>query len=172
MKRRYSIICTFLLIGMALTTLLGAAEASLEPNHKPVLEIVHPAHAAEVSDLVEIRIGAVDADGNEDIENVFVKIDDGDWQHATYVGEEHDHSWWQLGWNTTSVENGWHDIYARATDGTEHSEDHVIEVKVQNEIHENHPPRVEITSPEMDANVNDPEFSRACAEELLKSLGV
>jgi predicted transcriptional regulator/major membrane immunogen (membrane-anchored lipoprotein)/sulfur transfer protein SufE len=116
-------------------------------NNPPHVEIMEPDNGETVSGVIEIWLRAWDLDGREDVEAVFVKIDEGSWHEATFSGYDGDYSWWVFEWDTTEVEDGEHHIYARAWDGEEYSDMDVIFVIVDNE-HENHPPHVEIVEPE------------------------
>ena len=116
------------------------------PNHAPGAEIVEMHPGDTVSGVVNVWIKATDPDGIEDIENVFVRIDDGDWHNATFHRNGEGHSLWVYEWNTITVENGWHHIHAIAFDGEDEGELHGMGVQVHNEP-ENHPPRAEIAEP-------------------------
>jgi predicted transcriptional regulator len=115
-------------------------------NHVPGIEIVEPEHGDTVSGTIVIWMVAWDEDGLDDIEDVWVFIDDGSPRAATYNHTDHEGQWWYYEWNTEEVEDGWHDITAMVCDGEDDGYD-VIEVYVDN-IHENHPPRIEIMEPE------------------------
>ncbi len=117
-----------------------------EGNHVPGVKIHEPKHGETVWGLVTVWVCAWDADGNEQIEDVWVRIDQGDWQNATFVKVDGECSWWTYEWDTTQVEDGWHAIYAHAWDGTDESDVDVIEVFVDN-VKENHPPNVGFFSP-------------------------
>jgi hypothetical protein len=120
---------------------------NVEDNHPPHIEIMQPENSEIVSGVIEIWLRAWDPDGREDVEKVFVKIDDGSWHEATFVEYEGDYSWWVIEWDTTTVENGEHHIYAKAWDGEAHSGMYVIYVIVDNG-EENHHPGIEIVEPE------------------------
>ena len=74
-------------------------------NHPPHVEIMTPLDGEIISGVVNITIRAWDADGREDVEAVFVKIDDGGWHHAIFVEYEGEYSWWYFLWDTTSVDD-------------------------------------------------------------------
>jgi major membrane immunogen (membrane-anchored lipoprotein) len=116
------------------------------PNNPPHAEIREPSDGDTVSGVVHIWIRAWDDDGKEDVEAVLVKIDAGAWHEATFEKYEGEYSWWVFEWDTTSVANGWHAIYAKAWDGENHSAEDMIEVFVENPP-ENNPPGIEITHP-------------------------
>jgi predicted transcriptional regulator len=101
-------------------------------NSPPVVEIVYPEHGDVVSGTIEIVLHAWDPDGVMDVEMVYVKIDGGAWEEATFIEYEGDYSIWVYEWDTTTVEDGEHHIHAKAWDGQDHSEEEVIMVMVEN----------------------------------------
>jgi predicted transcriptional regulator len=115
-------------------------------NHAPQIEIVEPGHGDTVSGVVVIWMVAWDPDGNDEIENVWVRIDGGDLLEATFDMEDGEGQWWYFEWDTTEVDNGWHDITAVVFDGIDDGHD-IIEVHVFNG-EENHAPGIEIVEPE------------------------
>ncbi len=123
-----------------------------EENHAPGIEIVEPEHGATVSGTVAIWMVAWDPDGNDQIENGWVRIDSGDLRNATYDHTDAEGQWWYYEWDTTEVDDGWHDITAITYDGIDDASD-VIEVFVEN-TPENNPPGIEITEPEHGATVS------------------
>ena len=154
MRRTVITIFMVAMLALAFGQFIIPASSAREDNHIPAAEIVDPIHGANVSGMIEIRIGARDLDGNDDIESVQVRIDEREWGNADYIEENHDHTWWQHAWNTAEFENGVHHISTRAYDGKNHSEVHMIGVHVFNEPPENQAPRVEITEPAMDETVS------------------
>jgi predicted transcriptional regulator len=115
-------------------------------NHPPGVEITEPDNAETVSGTIMVWICAWDLDGNDQIENVWVRIDWGDLRNATHNHTDDECSWWYYEWNTTEVEDGWHVITAIAFDGQDDADD-TIEVYVDNEP-ENSPPGIRIDEPE------------------------
>ncbi|HEC82824.1 MAG TPA: hypothetical protein ENI53_02950, partial [Thermoplasmatales archaeon] len=109
------------------------------PNNPPSIEITEPAEGSVVAEEINIKGKAWDIDGNESIVKVEIRIDDGEWIVADGTNS------WNYSWNTNSVENGIHKIYARAYDGIQYSKIVSINVTVTNII--NHPPEIEITEP-------------------------
>lgn len=103
-----------------------SASIAVRANNKPVVKITSPANGVTVNSTVTIRGTAEDDDGNEDIESVWVRFDDGIW-HRT-VGAEN----WLLNWDTTLAGNGLHLISAKANDSMEESEIVSIQVTVDN----------------------------------------
>ncbi|HEC76023.1 MAG TPA: hypothetical protein ENI33_02045 [Thermoplasmatales archaeon] len=114
------------------------------PNHPPSLVITYPSVEANVSGVITIHGKASDEDGNETLQKVEVKIDNGGWIVATGTTS------WEYEWNTTQVGNGNHTIYARAYDGKGYSSIVSINVNVFN----NHKPFIEIIEPENRSIVN------------------
>jgi hypothetical protein len=100
-------------------------------NHAPGVEIVEPAHGEEVSGVVRILICAWDEDGFDDIEQVWIRIDDGSLREAIFFEVEGECSWWIYEWDSTEVDNGWHSITAIVFDGEDDGHD-TIEVYVNN----------------------------------------
>jgi len=114
-------------------------------NSPPGIEIVEPKHEETVSGVIVIWMIAWDPDGNDQIENVWIRIDGGELRNATYNHTTGEGQWWYYEWDTTEVEDGWHSIRATVFDGIDDGHD-VIEVKVEN-VQENNPPGVEIVEP-------------------------
>lgn len=108
-------------------------------NHPPNIEIIYPPNNVNVSNLITILGRAWDIDGDE-IRKVEIKIDDGEWILAN--GKNN----WKYAWNTTTVENGIHKIYARCYDGKNYSEVISVKVNVNNPIF-NTPPHIQIIYP-------------------------
>jgi len=128
-------------------------EVDNEPdNHPPHIQIIKPEHGDTVSGTIEILMCAWDEDGNDDIEQVWVRIDEGDLREATFLHSNDECSWWNYEWDTTEVDDGWHSIRAVVWDGEDDGH-HVIEVYVDNHP-ENHPPQIEITEPDGGATVS------------------
>jgi predicted transcriptional regulator len=100
-------------------------------NSPPGIEIVEPAHGSNVSGTVTIWMVAWDPDGNDQITDVWVRIDGGELLEATYDHTDAEGQWWYYEWDTTEVANGWHDITAIAYDGIDDGHD-IIEVYVEN----------------------------------------
>ncbi len=75
--------------------------------------------------------GTVDITGTSSvnsgaIEKVEVKFDDGDWEEATGTTD------WSFSWDTSTVDDGEHTIYAWAYDGEEYSSQDTVAVVVDN----------------------------------------
>jgi hypothetical protein len=96
-------------------------------NIKPVCYFKEPGEDAKVSGICKIIIEASDFDGM--VEKVQIKIDNKEWLDLKTAN-----GYWKYLWNTTTVENGIHTIYARCFDGVEWSEIVSVEVLVENKI--------------------------------------
>jgi len=125
---------------------------NIPENHSPGIKIMEPDHGQTVSGVVAIWMCAWDPDGNDQIQAVWVKIDNGELRNATHDGTDNECSWWFYEWDTTEVEDGWHLITAIAYDGFDDAHDS-IEVYVDN-IPENSPPGIVIVEPEDGATVS------------------
>ena len=101
------------------------------------MAITSPSDGAAISGTVTIQGTASD---DVSVEKVEIRIDTGSWQEATGTAS------WSYSWDTTTVANGNHTIYARAYDGTDYSSIDSITVNVNN-IPPNHKPTVEIIFP-------------------------
>jgi len=102
--------------------------AHFSVNHPPNVEIVYPADLDNVSGILVILGKASDPDGNETLERVEVRIDNGSWQNAT--GTES----WNFSWDTTLSFNGNHTLWAIAYDGMNYSNISRINVTVCNNM--------------------------------------
>jgi hypothetical protein len=72
-------------------------------NSPPGVEIIEPGHGETVSGTVTIWICAWDPDGNDQIQNVWVRFDNGVRHNATYNHTDVECSWWYFEWDTTTV---------------------------------------------------------------------
>jgi len=106
-------------------------------NQKPTVSINTPSNNSEVSgDVAVMGIASDDIS----VEKVEIKIDDGNWIQTTGTTS------WSYSWDTTTVNNGSHTIYARSYDGTDYSSIVSVTVIVNN-IPPNHKPTVGIIFP-------------------------
>ncbi|MCK4614319.1 MAG: SBBP repeat-containing protein [Thermoplasmata archaeon] len=117
-------------------------------NIPPIININSPPNNSEVSGNITINGSAMDENGNVTIENVEISIDGGDWEIVNGT------STWDYEWNTTTVENGEHNLRFRAYDGELYSDIEQLILDVQND-QENHPPDVTINSPDNNDEVSD-----------------
>jgi len=116
-------------------------------NTAPWVEIVEPKQGSTVCGVVLIKGHAGDHDLGDRVEKVEVRIDMGDWQHATDVSDLGNWATWTLLWDATHAERGWHHVYARSFDGEAYSKIAVLEVFVSCEGEGNHRPEVRIDGP-------------------------
>ncbi|MCD6331085.1 MAG: hypothetical protein J7L80_02670, partial [Thermoplasmata archaeon] len=113
---------------------------AITPNHPPNVEITFPLNGTVVSGIITIQGKAWDEDGNDTLQKVEIRIDEGEWKEAEGITA------WSYSWDTTKVANGMHTIEARAYDGIDYSNIAKITINVENV--ENNPPQIEITEPE------------------------
>ena len=106
-------------------------------NQKPTITISSPNNGAVVDGIITITGVASDPDGT--IQKVEVKIDDGGWNIVTGTTS------WSYNWDTTTVGNGNHIIYARSYDGKDYSD--VLSITVTVSTPPNQPPTVRINYP-------------------------
>ncbi len=121
-------------------------------DEPPVVVILHPEDGATVSGTVNVTGNAWDVDGS--VVSVKVRIDlDG----AIYSAEDAsgNGTWWSwsLAWDSTTVPNGEHTIFAKAIDDKEQVGWASIHVIVHNEGG-NIPPWIEFTSPPQGSTVS------------------
>ncbi|MEA2054493.1 MAG: Ig-like domain-containing protein [Candidatus Thermoplasmatota archaeon] len=105
-------------------------------NYPPNVEITSPIEGANLSGVAIVQGTASDENGNETVQKVEIKIDNGSWCNATGTIT------WNFSWDTTTVDDGEHTIYARAYDGMNYSGIEEINVTVNN----NRPPSMPIIS--------------------------
>lgn len=84
-------------------------------NDLPAVAIINPIASEIISGTYSINGTATDPDGDSTIEKVQIKIDNGTWIDVSGTNS------WSFIWNTTSVSDGPHTIYARAFDGKNYS---------------------------------------------------
>ncbi|MCK4758270.1 MAG: hypothetical protein KAS67_07450, partial [Thermoplasmata archaeon] len=109
-------------------------------NNAPSCTIFNPAAGSMVSGAVTVSGTASDSDGNEELVQVEVRIDDGTWNTATGT------TTWSYDLSTFTLTNGQHVIYARAYDGALYSDLVDVTIIVAN-AGGNQAPTVSITSP-------------------------
>lgn len=91
----------------------------------PRCNITSPASDENVEGVVTIQGTAYDPDMWGTVMNVEVRIDDGDWRHATGTND------WSYEWNALNASAGKHVIHARAFDGFSYSESDWIIVWIE-----------------------------------------
>ncbi len=80
-------------------------------NHRPHISISTPGEGTECNGTVTVAGTAGDENGNDTLQTVEIKIDEGTWTTATGT------TTWEYAWNTTTVPDGNHTIHARVSDG-------------------------------------------------------
>jgi hypothetical protein len=141
-----------LIVIVLFLTVIFVISTPVAANNPPGIAIVEPDDGATVNSIIIIWMVAWDPDGNEEIQEVWVRIDSGDNQNATYNHTDGEGQWWYFEWNTTEVEDGWHSIRAIVWDGQADAHD-LIEVYVDN-IPDNNPPQIAIIEPDGGATVS------------------
>ncbi len=94
-------------------------------NRRPDCDINSPGYGDTLTGTYMIRGSASDSDGS--VRKVEVRIDDGDWTTANGKTS------WSLEWDTRTVENGEHTIYARSFDGEDYSATDKVTITVDNQ---------------------------------------
>ena len=95
-------------------------------NHKPFVEITEPENGSVVNGSIVIKGKAWDIDGNETLQKVEVKIDNGTWDAANGT------TLWKYSINTKELKNGMHVIEVRSYDGHDYSNIASIHIEVKN----------------------------------------
>ncbi|HEC75825.1 MAG TPA: hypothetical protein ENI33_01015 [Thermoplasmatales archaeon] len=93
-------------------------------NNPPSIDITFPSDGATVSGVITITGTASDSDGT--VQSVQVKIDSGSWYAASGTTS------WSYSWDTTTVSNGAHTIYAKSYDGELYSSIKSVTITVDN----------------------------------------
>lgn len=113
---------------------------SVMANRPPEVQITTPNNGTKVSGAITISGTATDPNGDDTIEFVEVRIDEGSWKKAVGTMD------WEFELDTTAFSDGTHTVSARAYDGELHSPVATIDITLAND--ENlHEPVVVITSP-------------------------
>ncbi|HDO19781.1 MAG TPA: hypothetical protein ENG74_03550, partial [Thermoplasmatales archaeon] len=122
MHRRNSLAVTLVFL-LLILSISGCIEKG-KINHKPTLSIEYPLDGAEVYGILIIRGTADDLEGN--LKLIQVKVDGGKWSSA--IGLEN----WSYQIDTELLDDGYHEIYARAWDGELYSDIYGIKILVRN----------------------------------------
>lgn len=93
-------------------------------NQRPDCDINSPGTGDTLTGTYTIRGDASDPDGS--VKRVEVKIDNGDWTTANGKTS------WSIEWDTKTVKNGEHTIYARSYDGEDYSTTDKVTITVDN----------------------------------------
>ena len=91
------------------------------------MTVTSPANGAELTGTIIINGTAADQDGT--VEQVDVLVD-GEWFTATGITA------WEFQLDTTKLDNGEYSVKVLAYDGTDYSEDTILNIKVNNEVEE------------------------------------
>ena len=113
----------------------------------PVVNITSPVDGAEVNGTVEIT--GLFSDPDSSVESVQVRIDDGQWLGAHMAAAA---ALWNISWDTSSVQDGLHTIFARASDGAQYSSLAAISVIVHNQIPAPPPAKVSVAAANVTAS--------------------
>ncbi len=121
-------LASLLIFTILITTVFSGCldSDSNDSNKKPKLTITYPLDNQIVSNLVMISGTATDPDGDEQIIQVEVKINDDDWLIAEGISK------WSYDWSVFEVMDGTYTISARAWDGTIYSDIYTITIDVEN----------------------------------------
>jgi hypothetical protein len=92
----------------------------------PFAVIENPLDGETVSGTVTVEGSANDPDVTDSVDQVEIKINDGEWENVTGLDN------WNYQWDTMALNNGWYSISVRAFDGEEYSEIHNISVYLDN----------------------------------------
>ncbi|UCE36873.1 MAG: hypothetical protein JSW00_15410 [Thermoplasmata archaeon] len=104
-------------------------------NIPPIIHILSPT-GGTISGEVTVSGSVSDLDGDDTIEYVQIKINEGDWENTQGITE------WSYTWNTTTLGDGNYTISARAYDGIDYSKVKSVNITVDNP----HKPTLTITS--------------------------
>lgn len=123
-ERLFGIISLIIVTAIALSVTLVMANGV--EGQLPSVEITSPQEGATVDGTVMVQGNASDADGNETLQQVEVRIDDGAWHTAD------GNTSWTYSWDTATVQDGSHTIEARSYDGGNYSDVAQVNVTVDN----------------------------------------
>ena len=90
-------------------------------SSQPTCFITSPLDGSSVSGIITIEGLAYDDDI---VETVYVRVGDSSWQEATLANETE----WSISWDMSTLEDGWHTIYAGAFNGQRYSALDTIDV--------------------------------------------
>jgi len=121
------LIAAFIVVMLTLAIFSGCLEEdSSESNERPVASITYPRDYATVSNIVMIRGTASDPDGDDDLVNIEIKIEDKEWEIAYGLTQ------WSYEWNAYDFQDGYYTIGVRAWDGKEYSDIQNVTVQLEN----------------------------------------
>jgi hypothetical protein len=97
-------------------------------NQIPIVNILYPNENDTVSGTILISGTASDPNGNDTIDSVEVKIDEGNWIIANGI------TFWNHSLNTTILSDGLHTITARCFDGELYSNYSIVNISVSHDL--------------------------------------
>jgi len=121
-KRIIAIVTIVSLLALAFS---GCIE-DVGSNEKPIVDVLYPYDGKVVSSLVMVSGTASDPDGDDDLVNVEVRINDANWSLAEGTTQ------WSYDWRTYDLDDGYYTIEVRSCDGKVYSAIDEITVKVDN----------------------------------------
>lgn len=95
-------------------------------NSAPTVSITYPENEENIANSITITGIAQDLDGNEQLEEVSIRIDNESWITANGTTN------WSYYWDSRTVEDGFHTLYARSFDGYLYSDEDFVIVNVSN----------------------------------------
>ncbi len=123
-ERLLGIISLIIVTAIALSVSLVMANGL--GGQPPTVTMTAPVEGATVDGALLVQGNASDADGNETLQRVEVRIGDGVWRTATGTTS------WNYSWDTATVQDGSHTIEARSYDGGNYSAVALRNVTVDN----------------------------------------
>ncbi|MEM0493066.1 MAG: hypothetical protein QXS02_03820 [Candidatus Thermoplasmatota archaeon] len=111
----------------------GYFEDFIHVNNKPVVDVIHPLSGAKLRNIVMIRGTASDLDGDDTIVRVEMKIENEEWIMVNGTIN------WYYEWVGYRYRPGLYNIYTRAFDGEDYSDEKVIEVELLEDMVSNDP---------------------------------
>jgi subtilisin family serine protease len=103
-----------------------AKNVTVDNQDPPFVVIDNPKDGEPVSGIVTIEGTSFDPDVGDFVDLVQIKINNNDWENTTGTDS------WSYFWNTTTFNNGWYTVQARAFDGEQYSEIHNISIYLDN----------------------------------------
>lgn len=126
MRTRYIFLAVLLVILLILPVLYfsGYVDQVIIRNQKPAVRITYPQNDQTIYNLVMISGIASDADRNDIVTKVEIKIGEKDWVLAEGT------TLWSYEWNAYEDTEGSYTIHARAYDGKQYSDENIITVRL------------------------------------------
>lgn len=106
----------------------GCLDEDKDSNNKPTIVISYPVNNQKVSSLVIISGTSTDPDGDDDLVQVEIKIDDDKWLIVDGTTK------WSYDWNVFELKDGIYSISARSWDGKGYSDVQEISIEVENPV--------------------------------------